>query len=1181
MAEGNKNKIVLKSINFNKFEEQITEGRLCYSRSFSSFKHVDLNSIYHQEFFSNDIIKENKLGQFIFQKKIGQGTFGKVILAKDELTEEKVAIKILDKKKILKETSITKLEREIKILKLLRHDNIVHLFNVIETNSYLYLIMEYIKGIELFDYINTKHLLNENEACKFFQQIISGIEYLGKIKVTHRDLKPENLLISNNGIIKIVDFGLSNTYFENNLLSTACGSPCYAPPEMVRGKKYSGISADIWSSGVVLYAMLCGSLPFEDNDNDKLYKKISEGKFLIPQFLSEYAVDFLQGILKVDPDKRFTIEQIKSHPWFNQLNPKIYMSEGLLINKVVVPIDEKIVFIMVDKYKFNEEEVKINLLLNEHNQITTTYYLILQKIIKSGKNTIGDMKSDNFVKYINDERNQLSYYDNNLNLVIEERVYGKKLSNRMQKKNIRQISETKIIKKHFLLDSDLVNNRNILNNNKSIIGQSAKINNYNIINNKEKNPNENFDITYINYSNRKNYTNSKEKSNNHNLNNIYIKKSSKSKKNSRNNNNFYISFNKNKKNINKIFKKQNLSFHKSDKFLNILLNNRTKSLSKKNNINKKNTIKLEKKYENNKFINVLNGIKNFDTDLNHKFLFNKKLLSITNKIKHKINSSIKNNINKNRFFTKEKNNSFKNKSYTFNRNTISVCSSFNCNNDKLYSYRSYKKNKINNKKIKTNLYKIKVDKTKLIHNPSNNSYIKELFIHNKINNTFNSIKNNLNEKLNLYSKKSYTRNKKNKINENSLSNNNIKILNLDKFDNEKSIDFIKNEKNTSVYSKEKNNINYKEESNIYKKIKIQKSPISKPLKNNNNDKIYFRKNFLKRNKNFQKNQDLGDNYIKKFFDTSVNFYKMKESINKNDSNNNKTIEIKEYYNSNKASNKDAVNKTNKSLKINIISNYSNNKHKQKFNNMNIMNTIQPKKRFSDYFHNNIRKKNILINEKINNNSNIRSSINKINNFTTLYKNLNDISEYKYIKNKFEQNSKNKGNKSLNKINNDNKKCKQPQLCITNINFYNYVHNVNPFQKINSNINYTYLTNPKEEKISDVPENNKIKQKNENSKLINYIPFDLNSILLTKKINNIKSSIIKILKFKKINYKLNNNTKCSIKFNCNKNDIRFEIAISVGEENYLDKGIFIINAIKKQGNSINFKNILNQIIKSLK
>ena len=227
-----------------------TERNLIYSFSFSNSKDINKNISYIRQNIYNDYVKEKKLGQFIFEKKIGQGTFGKVMLAKDEITGEQVAIKILDKEKILREINKSKLEREIKILKILRHNNIVHLYNVVDTRIYLYLIMEYIQGIELFEYINYKHYLSEFESCNFFQQIISGIEYLGKIKVVHRDLKPENLLITNNGTIKIVDFGLSNTYFTEKYLTTACGSPCYAAPEMIKGKKYLGLGVDIWSSGL-------------------------------------------------------------------------------------------------------------------------------------------------------------------------------------------------------------------------------------------------------------------------------------------------------------------------------------------------------------------------------------------------------------------------------------------------------------------------------------------------------------------------------------------------------------------------------------------------------------------------------------------------------------------------------------------------------------------------------------------------------------------------------------------------------------------------------------------------------------------------------------------------------------------------------------------------------------------
>lgn len=146
--------------------------------------------------------------------------------------------------------------------------------------------MEFASNGELFDYIVKKRRLPELEACKLFQQIIAGVEYIHALNIAHRDLKPENLLLDSNFNIKIVDFGLSNTSLRGQLLKTACGSPCYAAPEMIEGNKYAGDQADIWSCGVILYALLCGFLPFEDPDTSKLYQKILKGHFSTPDFVS-------------------------------------------------------------------------------------------------------------------------------------------------------------------------------------------------------------------------------------------------------------------------------------------------------------------------------------------------------------------------------------------------------------------------------------------------------------------------------------------------------------------------------------------------------------------------------------------------------------------------------------------------------------------------------------------------------------------------------------------------------------------------------------------------------------------------------------------------------------------------------------------------------------------------------
>ncbi|EGR28392.1 protein kinase domain protein [Ichthyophthirius multifiliis] len=239
-------------------------------------------------------VQEKVIGHYIIGKSIGQGTFGKVKIGTHIETQEKVAVKILEKDKITEQADVERVAREIHILKILRHPHIIQLYEIIETSKYLYLIMEYAIGGELFDYIVTNQRVNEKESCKFMQQIISGVEYLHKLNIAHRDLKPENLLLDHEKNLRIVDFGLSNLYKKDELLKTACGSPCYAAPEMIAGQKYEGLRVDIWSSGIIMFALICGYLPFEDPNTSLLYKKIISGEFQIPKYVSDEARDLLK-----------------------------------------------------------------------------------------------------------------------------------------------------------------------------------------------------------------------------------------------------------------------------------------------------------------------------------------------------------------------------------------------------------------------------------------------------------------------------------------------------------------------------------------------------------------------------------------------------------------------------------------------------------------------------------------------------------------------------------------------------------------------------------------------------------------------------------------------------------------------------------------------------------------------
>ena len=214
------------------------------------------------------------------------------------------------------------MNREIKILKKARHGNIIQLYEVLDTPNTIYLMMENAEGGEMFDYIVAHRYVPEMQACKFFHQIVDGVEMLHKNDITHRDLKPENLLLkhsSDGWLVKIVDFGLSNTHEGGKLLSTACGSPCYAAPEMIAGKQYVGPSADIWSMGVILFALVCGFLPFEDGNTSNLYRKIMAGEYKPAKWISTEVKDLIRRILEVDPRRRYTVEDIRKHPWYTMV----------------------------------------------------------------------------------------------------------------------------------------------------------------------------------------------------------------------------------------------------------------------------------------------------------------------------------------------------------------------------------------------------------------------------------------------------------------------------------------------------------------------------------------------------------------------------------------------------------------------------------------------------------------------------------------------------------------------------------------------------------------------------------------------------------------------------------------------------------------------------------------------
>ncbi|KAJ2769316.1 hypothetical protein IWQ56_002602 [Coemansia nantahalensis] len=265
--------------------------------------------------------REQRVGDYIVKQTLGKGTFSKVYLGEYRPTKQKVALKFI-KPKSPQGGSTDKhnlrVEREIRLLSLLFHPNIVRLYDVIQTPKFTMIVMEHNSGGELLHHIRKRGRLHESEARGLFRQIVSAVDYMHQNCVIHRDLKMENVMMDRDNRVRLIDFGFANTFEWDKQLDTFCGSPFYAAPEMVNGIKYTGPEVDIWSMGVILFFMLCGRTPFEGECLKEIYDKISRGRFEVPQQRSWEAQDLLRRILTVDPRSRISMKGIIDHPWLNK-----------------------------------------------------------------------------------------------------------------------------------------------------------------------------------------------------------------------------------------------------------------------------------------------------------------------------------------------------------------------------------------------------------------------------------------------------------------------------------------------------------------------------------------------------------------------------------------------------------------------------------------------------------------------------------------------------------------------------------------------------------------------------------------------------------------------------------------------------------------------------------------------
>ena len=862
----------------------------------------------------NDKNSQTSVCEFILGQKLGEGTFGTVRLGVNRQTGEKVAIKILEKAKMNNFDDKQRLEREINLLKRIHHPNIVKLFCVIETDRQIFIVMEYIKGNELFQYILIKKKLEEEEACYFFLHIINCIDYLNKLKISHRDLKAENIIIEQNTKeIKMIDFGLSNTYENGNLLSTACGSPIYAAPEMLEGKLYKGSTVDIWSAGIVLFYMLSGNFPFEDISNDKLYKKILKGKFEMPKYFSKDAKDLINKILVVNPKKRISLKNIKSHQWIlnylkkNKNFEKIFKNIGLNVGKYVIPIDEDIVNEINNRYKANKVEIRKSILYNITNDLSTLYYLILNKKCKEGIKSIADMKSDLFENYIKDKTNLLSEYNNNINIIFNKRKNGLKEENdnKSQNKDNEDIekneNEVKIVSQNEnkilegsqsytnILNNENNNNSISIKNNNTTIDENRfiidgktnnkrnqKIKQININNNKIRDYKKcNYNQLSLNLTLRKDETmNNKKKVIFNEKNKINKKSSNKNVNSSINKNNCNNSlsrttYNKNKKNT--ILQKKDDKKIKTDKKENLnekeLKKRRLNKSVEINNQNKYNNDDLDIKKSDYGLKEENSNYENKEKDNISEFRYSDNInkednLNTPSKIDKEIKlNNLDDNKNENKddinlnYFSLNENTSIE----KHKKNNTNNFSNLKVKNNRLVLFKDIKNkdlknNNISDKKGNKNPENGKVDHSKKednFQNFNNKNEQKENKNDNK-----NEKKYSFNNKIYKANEEEELHHKKNAslITKPSMNINNEK----DNINSKKNLKLIKKQKNKSMemYEFNKKEINYENLNNKVKNSNIKNNIINKIklIKNNKIKKIDYSTKPSTTNTNLDKNK---------------------------------------------------------------------------------------------------------------------------------------------------------------------------------------------------------------------------------------------------------------------------------------------------------------------------------------
>ncbi|XP_030008685.1 serine/threonine-protein kinase SIK2 isoform X2 [Sphaeramia orbicularis] len=324
-----------------------------------------------------------RVGFYDIERTLGKGNFAVVKLARHRITKTEVAIKIIDKTQ-LDAVNLEKIYREVQIMKMLDHPHIIKLYQVMETKNMLYLVTEYAKNGEIFDYLAKHGRLSELEARRKFWQILSAVEYCHNRNIVHRDLKAENLLLDGHMNIKIADFGFGNFFQPGEPLATWCGSPPYAAPEVFEGQQYEGPQLDIWSMGVVLYVLVCGALPFDGPTLPVLRQRVLEGRFRIPYFMTEDCEHLIRRMLVLDPSKRLSVAQIKEHKWMALdvpvQRPVLYQQSASAEGEVGVGEYSEQVLRLMHSLGIDQHKTIESLQNKSYNHFAAIYYLLVERL---------------------------------------------------------------------------------------------------------------------------------------------------------------------------------------------------------------------------------------------------------------------------------------------------------------------------------------------------------------------------------------------------------------------------------------------------------------------------------------------------------------------------------------------------------------------------------------------------------------------------------------------------------------------------------------------------------------------------------------------------------------------------------------------------------------------------------